>query len=365
MDEIWRVCLGHSIVGRGAVSQKPGRTTVRRVTTKCVTCQKAFKRPRDQKMAPLSIDHMDVCVPFEITGMDVFGPFSVIHGGRARTKRWILLFTCMACRAVHFESLKSMDTQTCINAIARFQARRPGLRKIFCDNGTNFVGTRSELDQAVDEWNSSELVEELRLEGIEWKFGPPAASHWGGVYERLVRSAKNHLKTILTKEALDSNILLTLLMGVESVMNNRPITYVSADSRDPEALTPFNFLCPGVVVGSTVHVIPPVLPGDTVSMRHAWQKARVLVDDFWRRWSDEYILMLRERKKWKVSTPNLRVGQLLLLVSDNRPWDQWRLGEVEDLGTESDGRVRQVRVRLANGKTFRCHTHALVSLELD
>jgi hypothetical protein len=64
-----------------------GRTTVRRVTTKCVTCQKAFKRPRDQKMAPLPIDRMDVCVPFEITGMDVFGPFSVIHGGRATTKR--------------------------------------------------------------------------------------------------------------------------------------------------------------------------------------------------------------------------------------------------------------------------------------
>jgi hypothetical protein len=103
-----------------------GRTTVRRVITKCVTCQKAFKRPRDQKMAPLPIDRMDVCVPFEITGMDVFGPFSVIHGGRATTKRWVLLFTCMACRAVHFESLKSMDTQTCINAIARFQATRPG-----------------------------------------------------------------------------------------------------------------------------------------------------------------------------------------------------------------------------------------------
>jgi hypothetical protein len=105
-----------------------------------------------------------------------------------------------------------------------------------------------------------------------------------------------------------------------------------------EALTPFNFLCPGVVVGLTVHVIPPVLPGDTVNMRHAWQKARVLVDNFWRRWSDEYILMLRERKKWKVSTPNLRVGQLVLLVLDNRPRDQWRLGVVEDLGTESDGR---------------------------
>jgi hypothetical protein len=66
-----------------------------------------------------------------------------------------------------------------------------------------------------------------------------------------------------------------------------------------------------------------------------------------------------------VSTPNLKIGQMVLLVSDDRPRDQWRLGVVEDLGEESDRRVRQVKVRLANGKTFRRHTHALISLELD
>jgi hypothetical protein len=118
-------------------------------------------------------------------------------------------------------------------------------------------------------------------------------------------------------------------------------------------------------VCSTVHVIPPVPSENTVDIREAWQRSRVLVDEFWKRWTEEYILMLRERKKWKVSTPNLRVGQLVLLVSDDRPRDQWRLGVVDDLGTESDGRVRQVTVRLANGKTFRRHTCALVSLELD
>jgi hypothetical protein len=75
-----------------------GRTTVRRVNSKCVTCQKAFKKTKDQKMAPLPADCLDVCVPFKATGMDVFGPFSVIHGGKATTKRWVLLFTCMACR---------------------------------------------------------------------------------------------------------------------------------------------------------------------------------------------------------------------------------------------------------------------------
>ena len=316
-------------------------------------------------MAPLPVSRIDVCAPFEATGMDVFGPFHVIHGGRATTKRWVLLLTCMACRAIHFEALKDMSTSTCINAIARFQARRPGLRTIYCDNGTNFVGAQSELAVAVDAWNDSGMVDKLRLEGIEWHFGPPNASHWGGVYERLVQSAKKHLKVVLSKEALDSDVFVTILGGVESVMNNRPLTYVSADSRDPEALTPFNFLCPGVVVGSTVHVIPPVPLGDGTNLRSAWQKSRQLVDEFWYRWSEEYVAMLQDRKKWKVSSPGIRVGQLVLLASEEQPRDHWRLGIVDKLEAGGDELTRQVTVRMANGKVFRRHCNALVCLEID
>jgi hypothetical protein len=100
-----------------------GRTIIGRVTAKSITCQKCFKRPREQKMAPLPVSRIDVCAPVEATGMDVFGPFHIIHGGRATTKHWVLLLTCMACRAIHFEALKDMSTSTCINAIAQFQAR--------------------------------------------------------------------------------------------------------------------------------------------------------------------------------------------------------------------------------------------------
>jgi hypothetical protein len=67
------------------------RTTIGRVISKCITCQKCLKRPREKKIAPLPISHIDVCAPFEATGMDVFGLFHVIHRGRATTKRWVLL----------------------------------------------------------------------------------------------------------------------------------------------------------------------------------------------------------------------------------------------------------------------------------
>jgi hypothetical protein len=62
-----------------------GRTIIGRVISKCFTCQKCFKRPKEQKMAPLPVGRIDVYAPFEETGIDVFGPFHVIHGGRATT----------------------------------------------------------------------------------------------------------------------------------------------------------------------------------------------------------------------------------------------------------------------------------------
>jgi hypothetical protein len=112
---------------------------------------KSLQEPQNQKMAPLPVERLDICIPFKTSGADVFGPFSVVPGGRARMKRWVFFFTCMACRAVHLEPLKDMSAQTTINAIIRFQARRPGIRTIFCDNGTNLTGAKTELDGAIEE----------------------------------------------------------------------------------------------------------------------------------------------------------------------------------------------------------------------
>jgi hypothetical protein len=78
-------------------------------------------------MAPLPISRIDICAPFEATSMDVFGPFHVIHGGRATTKRWVLLLTCMACRAIHFEALKDMSMMYMhVHASTQWHNSRPG-----------------------------------------------------------------------------------------------------------------------------------------------------------------------------------------------------------------------------------------------
>jgi hypothetical protein len=61
---------------------------------------------------------MEVCAPFTNVGFDVFGPWEVhtrkTRGGAANSKRWGIVFTCLASRAIHIELLESMDTSAFI-----------------------------------------------------------------------------------------------------------------------------------------------------------------------------------------------------------------------------------------------------------
>lgn len=76
--------------------------------------------------------------PFTRVGVDYFGPFEV-RCGRSLIKKYGVIFTCLAVRAVHIELASSLDTDLCINALWRFIARQGQVEEIRSDNGTNFI----------------------------------------------------------------------------------------------------------------------------------------------------------------------------------------------------------------------------------
>ena len=77
----------------------------------------------------------------------------------------------------------------------------------------------------------------LSQDGVQWQFNPPASPHFGGVWERLVRSSKTALKAIAGKQRVNDEILLTFVADAESLLSSRPLTSVSSDPQDLEALT--------------------------------------------------------------------------------------------------------------------------------
>ena len=337
-----------------------GRRTVTRVVRACVECQRQFKRPESQLMAPLPVARTKKCLPFENTGVDIFGPASCKIAGRASHKVYVALFTCLACRAVHFEVLRSMSASCFIDALLRFQARRPAIRHLYSDNGTNFTASDKELRAEMEAWNLS-ATPELRLTGIQWTFNPPVAPHRGGVWERLVQSAKKHLAFVLNQDNLHIETFATVLAQAELAMNSRPITHVG-DEPGIHALRPIDFLCPGIYASSGCDLVPPS-PPDAEALRYTWRQSRAIADAFWRRWRRDYVSALQARPKWRRVEKDLKVDDVVLLVDDQCRRGDWRTGVI----TEVDGGdvVRTVVVKMTNGKKFTRDRSKVVRLELD
>ena len=87
-------------------------------------------------------------------------------------------FTCFASRTVHTEVTNALDTDSFIQALRRFIARRGPVISIRSDNGTNFVGASNELRKALDEMNHEQVKHYLQKNGsdrITWENNPPAA----------------------------------------------------------------------------------------------------------------------------------------------------------------------------------------------
>ena len=159
-------------------------------------------------------------------------------------------------------------------------ARRGRPANIWSDNGTNFVGTEKELREALKRLESERIGEQLSDERVQWHFNPPSSPHFGGAWERLVHSAKRALKAVVGKQFVDDETLLTFMAEVESLMNGRPLTHVSTDYRDEEALTPNHFL----LGRGDLNIPPNVVNDKDLCSRRRWKHAQVMTQHFWKRW---------------------------------------------------------------------------------
>ena len=121
----------------------------------------------------------------------------LVSRGRSTVKRYGVLFTCLAVRAVHIEVAHSLDTDSFIHALRRFIARRGQPQRIRSDNGSNFVRGEKELRDAIQDWNQQKIHDFLLATNIEWVFNPPAGSHHDGVWERCIRTTRKVMRALL------------------------------------------------------------------------------------------------------------------------------------------------------------------------
>ncbi|XP_046141661.1 uncharacterized protein LOC123987780 [Osmia bicornis bicornis] len=199
----------------------------------------------------------------------------------------------------------------------------------------------------------------LANDGTSWTFIPPNSPHYGGLWEAGVRSVKHHLKRAIGDRPLTFEEFSTVLVEIEACLNSRPLCPLSADIEDLQALTPAHFL--GVASG----LVPDEPPPDVSENRlERFQLLQSIQNNFWKRWSEEYLQYLQERAKWRGPTDNFAVGQLVLVRDDRYPPSKWPLGRITEVHLGPDGLVRVVTVRTATSILKR-HVARLCPLWLD
>lgn len=123
------------------------RSVIRKVIHNCIRCFRTRPRMIQPLMGNLPEYRVNIAAPFELTGVDYAGPVSVKEGKRKPkiVKAYIALFVCVVTKAVHLELVSDLTTEAFLAALDRFINRRGMVRKLFSDNGTNFVGAFKEL----------------------------------------------------------------------------------------------------------------------------------------------------------------------------------------------------------------------------
>ena len=258
-------------------------SVVRSFIARYVRCRYLREKVGEQKMADLPADTVSTEPSFTYVGLDMFGPLTVkIY--RKEMKRYGIIFTCLSSHAVHLEVVQNMETDSFIQALRRFIARRGNIRLIRCDNGTNFVGAKSELQRSLSEMDEdkiSHFLQNGRTDWVTWKNNPPSGSHIGGVWERQVKSARVVLSALLKQHgtSLNDQSLITLLTEVESFVNWRPLTVETLSDIGSEApLSPINIL---TMKSSVVLLTPEDFKQPDVYSRQRWRRIQHIVEEFW------------------------------------------------------------------------------------
>ena len=231
-------------------------------------------------------------------------------------------------------------------AIRRFIARRGYPRNIYCDQGTNFKSADKVLREEINRLEKIKIVNTMTAKQIDFHFNPPGAPHMGGTWERLIASVKRAFGKILYSHHLKEETLQTVLTEVENIINSRPLTRVSSDPNDLNALTPNHFLMGWSNVDS---LVKNDISGN--SFRSEWKKSQMIINSLWQRWAKEYLTTLNTRSKW---TSNLRpprpleTGDVVILVDENAPRYQWKMGRIVKTYPGLDKKVRVVDVKINN-----------------
>ena len=326
-------------------------------------------------MPPLPTFEGNSCRPFEIIGLDYFGPVLVKleDNTHIKIKKWVCLFTCLATRNIHLEVVHDMSTVNFLNSFRRFIALRSQPRIIYSDNATQFRAANKTLAQL---WNKLIVDQELCTyyanQGIIWRFITEYAPWQGVYYERLIGIVKLALQKTIGRKVLNFAEFRTLIYEVVAIVNSRPLTYVYDEPTSP-IIRPMDFLQLGGPTGlipvGTFEDPDYILPQEGKELFNLFKGNLALTDAYWEVFKEEYLLSLREQQTMlhegdKQTTHTLPKPDDTVLVKElDLRRGEWKMGRIKAIKKRNNGYIKSITVILPNQRLVERSSNVLYPLE--
>ena len=310
------------------------RQLAKNVINHCCGCKKCrATRFHNPPPGHLTVDRTEGSYPFQVVRVDYAGPVVFKASKKLEGKAYILLFACSLTRAVHLELLTDQTTEGFTKCLKRFIARRGKPTKVYSDNGKSFVAASKRLKRVMKDEKTQDY---LAHHNILWQFNLSRAPWWGGQFERLVGVVKQAFYKAIGWALLTFDELEEVVLDVEVAVNNRPLSYVEDDVELP-------VLTPATMMYSQSNLLPEEDADavENVDLRKRARYVRRCKDVLWSRWTMEYIRSLRETQNLKHKTKELtlKVGDVVLIQSEERNRGKWNTGIVVKLIKGRDGVV--------------------------
>ena len=157
---------------------------------------------------------------------------------------------------------------------------------------------------------------------------------------------------MLQKSLLTYEELYTVITEIESVMNSRPLTYLSEDEYQESLTTNHLIYGRDIVNGKCTSEIEEIK--DAEQVREVRKHCLLVFNHFKKRFYNEYLNALQERHIYQQKTfknkTNVLIGDVVLITEDVRPRIMWKKGRIIDFIRGQDDEIRGVKLVTINSK---------------
>jgi hypothetical protein len=356
-----------------------GYNHVKSIVRKCKTPRCRYIKLFSPRMSALPAFRIDAPSCFSHVGVDYLGPLQVFHyckkgfermnmkisedqinsmvsrceHNRAPKKVWIALFTCFHTRAIHLEIVDGCSTNEFIHAFSRFCSIRGRPKFFYSDNAKQFTSTDKFLKElfAHVDLNKVQNASFCGDGPIEWKFSTPEAPWTNSITERMIGLLKRQLRVAIQKEKLSMRSLQTVLLEIQKIINDRPLTTLRSNRESIVTITP-NML----LHGRQLNELPLVEAKDwsKINFSEAFLLKKKILKTFWKSWMKDYVEELGINKKWtQPQKIDIRPSDVVILKPETLAKNSWNLAKIISIEYDKNHVPSHVMVKNSSGQIIK------------